>query len=62
MASPTERERISTLFFYGAILALTYLVFELVQPFLTPLGLAAVIVIFFHPLQARLEARFDLPN
>ena len=57
MASHTERERISTLFFYLAILALTYLVFELVRPFFAPLGWATVVVIFFHPWQARLEAR-----
>jgi predicted PurR-regulated permease PerM len=57
MASHNERERISTLFFYVVVLALTYLVFEMVQPFLAPLGWAAVIVIFCHPWQARLEAR-----
>src|SRR5512138_3049253 len=37
---------------------LVYLVYLVVQPFLTPLGWAAVLAIVFHPVYERLEARW----
>ena len=37
---------------------LVYLVYLVVQPFLTPLGWAAVLAIVFHPVHERLEARW----
>ena len=57
MADPTPRERITTLFFYAAVLWLGYVLFRIFQPFLVPLGWAAVMVIFFHPLHLRLQRR-----
>lgn len=51
-------ERVNTLLFYGAVLLLVYLVYRLFEPFLVPLAWGAVLVVFFHPWHARLEARW----
>jgi predicted PurR-regulated permease PerM len=58
MAQSTGRERVAGVLFYGVVLLLGYLVFRVFQPFLVPLGWAAVIVVVFHPAHARLAARF----
>ena len=42
--------------FYVALAIFLYFVFLMVQPFLVPLGWAAVLVIVFHPVHARLRA------
>lgn len=43
--------------FYGAVLLLGYLVYRIFQPFLVPLGWAAVLVVVFSPVHARLVRR-----
>jgi predicted PurR-regulated permease PerM len=58
MLTQTQRERVSSLLFYGFVLLLAYLVFLLFRPFLVPLGWAAVLVIFFYPSYARLARRW----
>lgn len=58
MPPETPRERIAILFFYVAVLWLGYMLFRIFQPFLVPLGWAAVMVVFFHPLHGRLERRW----
>ena len=42
----------------AALAALLYLLFLVVQPFLTPLGWAAVLAIVFYPMHERLERRW----
>lgn len=49
---------VSFLFSIAALAALLYLLFRVVEPFLTPLGWAAVIAIIFYPLHQRLERRW----
>jgi len=44
--------------FWAGLATLAYLLFLVVQPFLTPLAWAAVIAIVFHPSYARLERRW----
>jgi predicted PurR-regulated permease PerM len=58
MAETIERQRVAALMFYGAVLLLAYLVFRLFEPFLRPLGWAAVLVIFFYPVHGRFERRW----
>ncbi len=53
----TGHERVASVLFYGVVLILAYLVFRVFQPFLVPLGWAAVFVVVFHPLQVWLERR-----
>ncbi len=57
MPQANAGERLATALFYGAVLLLAYLVFRIFEPFLVPLGWAAVLVVFFHPLHARLDKR-----
>lgn len=54
----TSGDRLTTVVFYAVVFLLAYLVFRIFEPFLVPLGWAAVLVVFFYPLQARLERRF----
>lgn len=53
----TSRDRLTTVLFYTVVFLLAYLVFRIFEPFLVPLGWAAVLVVLFYPLQARLEPR-----
>ena len=53
-----ERERVATLFFYGVVLLLAYLLFSIFAPFLGPLGWAAVLAIFVYPWHERLARRY----
>jgi predicted PurR-regulated permease PerM len=53
-----DRARIATALFYVALTFLVYLIFLIVQPFLSPLGWASVLVIAFHPVHARFERRW----
>jgi predicted PurR-regulated permease PerM len=53
-----DRERLTSALYFtvaGLLLYLTYLVFE---PFLVPLGWAAVLAIVFHPVHVRFERRW----
>jgi len=54
----TDREHVTAVVFYVALAIFVYLVFLMVQPFFVPLGWAAVLVIVFHPIHARFEARY----
>jgi len=57
MAAGEDRERLAVMFFYAMLLLLAYLVFRVFQPFLVPLGWAAVLVVVFYPWHMHLEAR-----
>ncbi|HTS70689.1 MAG TPA: AI-2E family transporter [Terriglobia bacterium] len=54
----TTSDRLSAILSYGILLLLIYFVFRICQPFLAPLGWAAVLVIFFHPMHKWLLRRF----
>jgi predicted PurR-regulated permease PerM len=56
--SITDREHVTAVLFYVALAIFVYLVYLMVRPFFVPLGWAAVLVIVFHPVHARFEARF----
>jgi predicted PurR-regulated permease PerM len=53
-----ERERITTLLFYAAVLLLGYLVVRIFAPFFVPLAWAAVLAIFVFPSHEKLSIRF----
>ena len=55
----TTSDRLTTVLSYGVLLLLIYLVFRIYEPFLTALGWAAILAIFFHPLYRRLSRRFS---
>jgi len=50
--------RFSNVLFYGVVLCLAYLVFLVFQPFLAPLGWAAVFGVIFYALQKRFERKW----
>ena len=58
MPDQLARQRSTTLLFYGCILLLGYLLYQLFEPFLRPLAWAAIFGAFFHARHKRLEARF----
>jgi predicted PurR-regulated permease PerM len=58
MSEALGRERVAAALFYGAVILLAWLVFLIFEPFLVPLGWAAVLVVVFHPWHARLEKRW----
>jgi predicted PurR-regulated permease PerM len=60
MAKNTE-ERFGNVLFYGVILMLVYLVYRVFEPFLVPLGWAAVFAVIFYSVNERLEKRWG-PN
>jgi predicted PurR-regulated permease PerM len=51
-------ERFEDVLFYGVILLLIYLVYRIFEPFLVPLGWAAVFAVIFYSLNERLEQRW----
>ena len=53
----SERERFARLLFYGAVLLVGYLTFQIGRPFLAPLAWAAVFAIVFSPVQSRFARR-----
>jgi predicted PurR-regulated permease PerM len=53
-----ERERVTTIFFYGVVLFLGYLFLRILTPFFAPLGWAAVLAIFVYPWHERLVPRY----
>lgn len=53
-----ERERATTLVFYGLILLLGYFFYRVVSPFLAPLGWAAVLAVAVYPWHRRLVPRY----
>ncbi|HKY21045.1 MAG TPA: AI-2E family transporter [Vicinamibacterales bacterium] len=58
MPEQLARERSTTLLFYGCVLLLGYLLYQLFSPFLMPLAWAAIFAAFFHSHHQRLERRF----
>lgn len=55
----TTTDRLTAVVSYGVLLLLIYLVFRIYEPFLTALGWAAILVIFFYPMHQRLVRRFS---
>jgi predicted PurR-regulated permease PerM len=53
-----ERERATTLLFYGVVLLLGYVLLRIFAPFLAPLGWAAVLAIFVYPWHERFISRY----
>jgi predicted PurR-regulated permease PerM len=51
-------ERFGDVLFYGVILLLVYLVYQVFEPFLVPLGWAAVFAVIFHSWHKRFEQRW----
>ena len=49
--------RFSNVLFYGVVLCLAYLVFRVFEPFLAPLGWAAVFAVISYSLEQRLEQK-----
>ncbi len=55
---PKIDDRFSNVLFYGVVLCLAYLVFRVFQPFLAPLGWAAVFAVISYSLEQQLEQRW----
>jgi predicted PurR-regulated permease PerM len=51
-------DRFSNVLFYGVVLCLAYLVFRVFEPFLAPLGWAAVFGVITYSLEQRLEQKW----
>jgi predicted PurR-regulated permease PerM len=58
MPDQLARQRSTTLLFYGCVILLGYLLYQLFEPFLRPLAWAAIFGAFFHARHKQLEARF----
>ncbi len=58
MPDQIARQRSTTLLFYGCVLLLGYLLYQLFEPFLWPLAWAAIFAAFFYARHKQLEARF----
>jgi predicted PurR-regulated permease PerM len=56
--SQQSESRISNVLFYSVVLCLAYFVYRIFEPFLVPLGWAAVFAVIFYSLNKRLERRF----
>ena len=54
----SAEHRFSNVLFYGVVLCLAYLVFLVFEPFLVPLGWAAVFGVIFYALQKRFERKW----
>lgn len=51
-------ERLGDFLFYAVALLLVYLVYQVFEPFLVPLGWAGVLAVVFHSWNARIEGRW----
>src|SRR6267378_3458041 len=58
-SNATTSDRLTTVLSYGVLLLLIYLVFRIYEPFLSPLGWAAILVIFFYPVRSWLARKFS---
>lgn len=58
MSPQDERQRVSELLFYAAVVLLAYLSYRLFEPFLVPLAWAGVLVVCFYPMHARFEDKW----
>jgi predicted PurR-regulated permease PerM len=54
---PKTQERLGALLFYGIVIAVGYLTFRILEPFIVPLAWAAVLVVVAHPIFDHLERR-----
>lgn len=58
MASePSTQQKLETLLFYGSVILLGYLAYEVASPFLVPLAWAAILTVVTFPLHRRLTRR-----
>jgi len=57
LTSSPGRDRIAAIGFYALAVLLVYLVYQLFEPFLTPLAWAGVLAICFYPTHQRFERR-----
>jgi predicted PurR-regulated permease PerM len=57
-AELTAEKRLGAALFYGVVAVLAYLSFLIFEPFLVPLGWAAVLVVVFYPFHDRLRRRW----
>jgi predicted PurR-regulated permease PerM len=58
MQDEHSQRRIESLLFYGAVILVFYLAYQVFEPFLRPLGWAAVLVVCVFPAHERLMRRF----
>ncbi len=58
MSQSSEAQRITSLVFYGAVVLIAFLAYQIVRPFLGEIGWAVVLAICLAPAQARLARRF----
>lgn len=58
MSPQDERQRVTDLLFYTAVVLLAYLTYRLFEPFLVPLSWAGVLVVCFYPMHARFEGKW----
>lgn len=57
MKETEQQQRLFSVLYYGVVALLFYLTYRVFEPFLAPLGWAAVLGVCFLPLHARLEKR-----
>jgi len=55
---PSNRDRFSSVLFYGVVFLLAYLIYLIFSPFLAPLAWAAILVVLFYPWHERLARRW----
>jgi len=53
----TETRRLGLLLFYGYVLGLAFLAFQIMQPFLMPLAWAGILTLCLWPLRHKLTSR-----
>jgi len=58
MSQPAEAQRITSLVFYGVVVLIGFLAYQIVRPFLGEIGWAVVLAICLAPAQSRLARRF----
>jgi predicted PurR-regulated permease PerM len=58
MSETNDSHRVTSLVFYGAVLLIAWLAYQIVKPFLGEIGWALVLAIVLAPAQSRLAARF----
>jgi predicted PurR-regulated permease PerM len=60
MKETDARQRFFSVLYYGVVALLFYLAYRIFEPFLVPLGWAAVLAVCFWPLHQRLKARLGI--
>src|SRR5687767_12089398 len=58
MSDQLARQRSTTLLFYGCVLLLAYLLYQLFEPFLRPLAWGAIFAALFYSRYKQAERRF----